>query len=191
LTQDFISENESDPIASRQIIAAIFDVLCSNNKALSWDVFLNVTLLAISKGFLYLYDPYETDPTTMNRSWQRLIANDPVNKTGRLYSKQWAQWMMAELGAPDVLTCLAASSMPLVKLANLQFGISLLQGGNKLVQDAFVTSCVAVQSRQQGPIALIRSILKEMTEAKGELSRVLALPSRRGADVFENRTLSE
>ena len=36
--------------------------------------------------------------------------------------------MLAELGAPDVLICLAASNMPLVKLPNLQFGISLLQG---------------------------------------------------------------
>ena len=65
------------------------------------------------------------------RSWQRFISHGPVFDQDRLYAKEWAQWMLAELvkeayskhvphrdalycvqGAPDVLICLAASSVP-------------------------------------------------------------------------------
>ena len=46
------------------------------------------------------------------RSWQRFISQGPVFDQDRLYAKEWAQWMLAELGAPNVLICLAASSVP-------------------------------------------------------------------------------
>ena len=51
----------SDTVGHRQVIAAIFEVLSSSKKSISLDVFLIVMLLTISKGFLYLYDPYNTD----------------------------------------------------------------------------------------------------------------------------------
>ena len=53
---------------------------------------------------------------TTKQSWQRFVSNSSVIKQNRSYVLQWAQWMLAELGATDVLLCLAASSTPQVPL---------------------------------------------------------------------------
>ena len=105
-------------------------------------------LVSIARAILHLY--MSDSPELRDRNWRRFVSNEPVGKGDSLHVKQWSQvsvvssndylahvssqWILAELGAPNVLVTLAGYDGAKVKLANIRFGTSLLEGGNKLVQ---------------------------------------------------------
>ena len=135
LTNNTITTIGRDPLVTRQIIYSMFEVLLCKNKPFSADAHLIVTLITIAKAFLYLYEPYQTDKESSAANWDRLTENGPtISDGGRMYIKHWAQWILVELEVLDVLICLAESTIPVVKQANLSLGYALLEGESKAVQ---------------------------------------------------------
>ena len=135
LTNNTITTPGRDPLVTRQIIYSMFEVLLCKNMPFSADTQLIVTLITIAKAFLYLYEPYQTDKESSAANWDRLTENGPTSSDGgRQYIKQWAQWILVELDVLDVLICLAESTIPVVKQANLSLGYALLEGESRVVQ---------------------------------------------------------
>ena len=114
----------------RQLLWSTFSVLSSSNESLHNDTPLICDLIHACRAVLYL----RGTPSLNERgfAWDHFVSNTPLESDTHI--TRWSQWVLAELGAPEVLSSLADSTEPSVKLANIRFGTALLAGCNRKMQ---------------------------------------------------------
>ena len=168
------SECKCDPekcshrLLCRRVIHNMMDTLTHSGTIELMDAYLICNMLATARAMIYI--DRSTTMGDLDENWQHFIDDDEVGKDECMHIKLWSQWKLAELGASDALIVLAGCEDSSTIMASIRFGVTLLEGGNTLVQDQLL---VALEGRPQQAAKFITCVCKELHEAKNELSLVM------------------
>ena len=168
----------AESINPRQLLWSTFSVLSSSYEPLYNDPHLMLDLVHACRAVLYIRGADSLDKREV--LWDKFVSGKTLSESGS-HLTRWSQWVLAELGAPEVLSKLAGSTEASVKLGNILFGTALLAGGNRKLQD--MLSAVI----NEGESDLFSSVVVELEEAQSELKYV---STQRCTPIFDSTALA-